>query len=133
MAQLVTLQAFLADHGAKPWAPGQLDCCLALADWAVWLGHPDPAAHLRGTYEDEAGFYALVEAAGGVSVLVEQCVSLIAGKRVSEPLCGAVGVIGSASNIRRQFGAIHDGRTWLFRNFQGWQPMTANMIKAWVI
>lgn len=128
-----TLAEFLRTYGDKPWQPGKVDCCLFLAAWAVWLGHSDPAHHLRGTYESEEGFRAIIERAGNVSALVGSCVEAIGGKRMEQPLCGAVGVIGSAINIHRQFGAIHDGERWQVRFKNGIGPMTAHPLAIWAI
>lgn len=140
MAQLVgaeplfadTLAAFLADNNARPWQPGTVDCCMVLADWAVWLGHPDPAAHLRGAYDSDEGFRAIIVAAGSVPALVAKCVPT-SGKRIQHPERGAIGVIGSPSNIHRQFGAIHDGSGWLVRMHGGFGRMTAKTLAAWEI
>ena len=129
-----TLAEFLRAYSEKPWRPGvDVDCCLFLASWAIWLGHPDPAAHLRGTYDSEEGFRAIVERAGSVPVLVGSCVSLIRGRRVRHPACGAIGVIGSASNIHRQFGAIHDGERWQVRFKNSVAPMVAAPLAIWMI
>jgi hypothetical protein len=128
-----TLEQFLAAYAEKPWRPGQVDCCLFLASWAIWLGHRDPAQHLRGAYDSEDGFRAIIEGQGSVSVLVGSCVAAIGGKRVQRPLCGAVGVIGSSNNIHRQFGAIHDGDGWLVRMQGGIGRMTAKTLAAWEI
>lgn len=136
MAELVmtmerTLEEFLWAYGEKPWQPGQVDCCLFLAAWAVWLGYPDPAAHLRGAYDSEEGFRAIIEQTGSVTVLVGSCASLIRGRRLQRPICGAIGVIGSATNIHRQFGAIHDGERWQVRLKDGIGPMTAQPLGIW--
>lgn len=140
MAQLVgadapladRLAAFIADNNTRPWQPGAVDCCMVLADWAVWLGHPDPAAHLRGTYDSDEGFRAIIAAAGSVPALVAKCVPA-SGKRIQHPQRGAIGVIGSPSNIHRQFGAIHDGSGWLVRMHGGFGRMTAKTLAAWEI
>ena len=128
-----TLAQFLAAYCEKPWRPGQVDCCLFLAAWAVWLGHSDPAQHLRGAYDSEDGFRALIVSAGSVPALVGSCVAVIGGARVLRPLCGSVGVIGSPSNIHRQFGAIHDGDGWLVRTQGGIGRLTAKTLAAWEI
>jgi len=129
-----TLREFLRAYGEKPWRPGvDVDCCLFLASWALWLGHPDPAPHLRGTYDSDEGFRMIVSQAGGVVPLVSNCAALIGGRRVQRPTCGAIGVIGSPSNIHRQFGAIHNGERWLvrFRNSVG--SMVATPLAIWKI
>ncbi|MFN3833725.1 MAG: DUF6950 family protein [Allorhizobium sp.] len=121
---------FLKAHAARAWAPGDVDCCLVLADWAQALGHDDPAEHLRGVYEDDAGFFAIIERSGGVVPLVASCAVKV-GQAVDRPRAGDIGVIGSGVNMRRQFGAIFDGSRWWVRNAQGFVPMTARMLACW--
>ncbi|MDW5315020.1 hypothetical protein R6X40_12870 [Rhizobium sp. PL01] len=110
-----------------------MDCCLFLAAWAIWLGHRDPAQHLRGVYGDEAGFRGIIETAGSVTAVVERCALSINAKRLQRPLCGSIGVIGSASNIHRQFGAIHDGEGWNVRFIRGVHRMIATPLAIWSI
>lgn len=127
------LAAFVADNNTRPWQPGHVDCCMVLADWAMWLGHPDPATHLRGTYDSDEGFRAIIAAHQGAVPVVARCVAAIDGKPTSKPTRGAIGVIGSPLNIHRQFGAIHDGSGWLVRMHGGFGRMTACTLAAWEI
>ncbi|MGZ2403888.1 DUF6950 family protein [Rhizobium ruizarguesonis] len=135
MAELVgeRLAAFLVQHDTLPWQPGTVDCCLALADWAMWIGHEDPAAHLRGTYDTDDGFRAIISAANGAAPVVEGCVANIQGVPLDAPVTGAVGVIGSRSNIHRQWGAIFDGRRWLVRSRAGFGAVSAPALAIWEI
>ncbi|WP_242217960.1 DUF6950 family protein [Shinella zoogloeoides] len=132
MAELVkpSLKEFVAVNEAKPWAPGYADCCIILADWAIWLGNEDPAKHLRGAYSDEIGYQAIISAAGGVVPLVASCADEIS-ERVEAPEAGAVGVIGSRNNVKRQFGAIHDGCGWLVRTPRGFDRVFASSLAIW--
>lgn len=127
------LGSFLQAHATRPWAPGAVDCCLVLADWAMALGHDDPATYLRGAYDDEAGFFEIIERSGGVVPLVGSCVSHVGFLIKAEARCGDIGVIGSPLNMRRQFGAIFDGSRWWVRNAQGFVPMTARKLASWRI
>lgn len=127
------LQAFFSYHAAQPWNPGRVDCCLFLASWALWLGRPNPALHLFNTYDNEDGFRAIISNAGGVVPIVERCVSNIGGKRVQQPFCGAVGVIGSLTSMERQFGAIFDGARWNVRFIHSIGPMAAAPLAIWSI
>lgn len=125
------LAAFIADHERKPWQPGAVDCCMFLAAWAMWLGHQDPAAHLRGTYDDEAGFRRIT--ACGVVPVVERCVTSIKGRRISTPVLGAVAVIGARTNAEHQFGAVFDGQRWLVRFTNRVGHMAASPLATWKI
>jgi len=133
MAELVTLNSFLYANGRKAWEPGRVDCCMVLADWAVWLGWSDPAESLRGTYDDEDGFRRIVELAGGVLGVVSPLVVRIQGRLVDTPEVGSIGVIGSRTNVHRQYGAIHTGSSWMMRSKSGWVSMAARPIAVWVI
>jgi len=132
MAELVTLRAFLDAYEREPWTPGgKVDCCLIIAEWIKWLGHPDPAAHLRGAYERGQGQIDILADRGGALSLIESCVLPIGAVRVTEPCCGDFGVVGSAKNITRQFGVIHDGQGWLTRAPDGFKRITARTLAVW--
>lgn len=129
-----TLRAFIEHDSARPWSPGGVvDCCLALAEWAKWLGHPDPAAHLRGIYEPGQGQLDILAKHGGALPLVERCASLIGGERIETPSVGCIGVVGSPSKPTRQFGVIHTGRGWITRTPTGWHDISARALAIWKI
>lgn len=125
------LAAFIADNQKRTWQPGTVDCCMFLAAWAMWLGHDDPAAYLRDTYADEAGFRRIT--AGGVVPIVERCVNNIGGVRISTPDLGSVAVIGARTNTEHQFGAIFDGQRWLVRFTNRVGHMAASPLAIWKI
>lgn len=127
------LGAFLQVCAAEPWQPGAVDCCMFLASWAMWLGHSDPASHLRGTYDSEDGFRRIIEETAGVVPLVATCVRAIQGRALSAPAAGVIGVIGSSSNFDRQWGAIFDGRQWLVRTKAGVTAFSAKPLAIWEI
>ncbi len=128
-----TLDEFLCAYERKPWEPASVNCCLFLASWAIWLGHQDPARHLRETFETEEEFQQLVVRAGGVVPVVENCVDTIRGRKLIEPKLGAIGVIGSANNMQRQFGAIFNGARWMVRYKDCVGPMAAGALAIWEI
>lgn len=126
------LQAFLAANAREPWSPGgKVDCCLALAEWMIWLGYPDPAAHLRGAYEAGQGQTETLAANGGAVGLIAACVDPLGVPHVATPQAGDIGAVGSDRNLKRQFGAIHDGAGWLTRTPQGWARITAKTLAIW--
>lgn len=137
MAKLVMaerLAEFRVFDQARPWTPGGVvDCCLALAEWAKWLGHPDPAAHLRGIYEPGQGQLDILAHHGGALPLVERCALLIGGQRTNTPQVGAVGVVGSLQTPVRQFGVIMAPDGWITRTPQGWHGISARCLAAWRI
>lgn len=134
MAQLVTLRAFLDAYEREPWTPGgKVDCCLVLAEWAIWLGYPDPIAEYRGTYSQGQGQIDMLERHGGALPLVQSVALSIGASPVERPECGCIGVVGSLKNITRQFGVIHDGDGWLTRTPSGFDRITATTLAAWKI
>ena len=66
-----TLVAFLREASAAPFAWGEWDCCMTLANWVRSVRGPDPADHLRGTYSDDAGWRKIVADQGGLIRVVE--------------------------------------------------------------
>ncbi len=135
MAELVSadhLAAFLASNEREPWTPGgKVDCCLALAEWAVWMGYPDPAAHLRGAYQPGQGQIDILAERGGAITLVKSCAESLGLSGTDAPQIGDIGVVGSAHNITRQFGVIHDGAGWLTRTPHGFARVAAKTLAAW--
>jgi hypothetical protein len=127
------LERFIAAAGSRPWAWGERDCCLTLADWVIAAGHPDPAPHLRGAYRDEAECRALVAAGGGLVAVVDGICAAAGLERVERPARGVIGVIGAAQISARQWGAIFDGRRWLMARADGFQAVTARPLAMWSV
>ena len=126
------LRAFMASNEREPWTPGgKVDCCLALAEWAIWLGYPDPAAHLRGAYQPGQGQIDILAESGGAIMLVKSCAESLGLSGADTPQLGDIGVVGSAHNITRQFGVIHDGEGWLTRTPSGFARVAAKTLAAW--
>lgn len=63
------LRLMLARLSQSPFVYGELDCALAVAEWIRDLTGRDPAADLRGAYDDEAGWRRLAREAGGLEAL----------------------------------------------------------------
>jgi hypothetical protein len=103
------------------------------AAWAIWLGHRDPVEEWRGAFSNEAEYLAIVRAAGGCVPLMAVAAARISGRPLAVPTCGAVGVIGSPTNLDRQFGAIFDGSRWLVRFSNRIGSMTARPLAIWEI
>lgn len=132
MAELVVLRAFLDAYEREPWTPGgRVDCCLIIAEWAKWLGYPDPVAGFRGSYTQGQGQIDILAAHGGALPLIEAAAVSIGARPVDELQAGDFGVAGSLKNITRQFGVIHDGAGWLTRAPDGFKRITARTLAAW--
>jgi hypothetical protein len=127
-----TLRAFLEANAREAWTPGgKVDCCLALAEWLIWLGYGDPAAHLRGAYQPGQGQLDMLSAGSGAVGLIESCALPLGLPRVEIPQVGDVGAVGSRHNITRQFGVIHDGAGWLTRTPHGFIRLSAPTLAIW--
>lgn len=127
------LAEFIQANEMMRYQPGNVDCSIVMASWAIWNGHPDPAAHLRGQYDSEDGYRKLIENAGSLLNLVESCAVRINLEPLLQPQCGAVGVIGSRKNIHRQFGAIFDGTCWKVRTRENFCTMIAAPLAIWFV
>jgi len=127
----MNLPDFFREYGDRPWVWGEVDCCLALADWLVAQGRADSAASLRGTYHSEDALRAILQAAGGVLPLVRQCADRAGLAETDRPAEGCVAVIGSRENGLRQWGAIFDGARWQVRLLNGFVAVTARPIQMW--
>ena len=120
---------FLQRYTDRPFAWGADDCSLFLADWWQEIHGVDPAAHLRGTYSDEAGKAAIVMAAGGI-------VNLVAGIAAR---AGASVRMRHSEIIPEDFaviapgvGAIWDGQFWVGRSVIGLTfTSDATIWRAW--
>lgn len=126
------------DQNTVPFVWGQSDCALLIADWVVANGYPDPAAHLRGTYDTEEACAALLAAAGGLSAVVAACAAAADLKPILEPAFGCVAVIGSERNQARQWAAIWQGHHWMVRWLSNdgrvtWALFSAKPIMMWAV
>lgn len=126
------LDSFLAEKAAAPWAWGSVDCCMVLADWALANGHGDLLARYRGAYDDEAGCVAIIVRRGGLLPIVSDGAARIGLARIEAPSRGSIGVIGSATVLTRQWGAIWDGG-WLVRGAEGFAPLVARPLGIWSV
>jgi len=122
---------FLERYGWLAWAPGEVDCTLMLADWWIANGRPDAADGIRGTYSDVEGFRAIVRDAGGLVDLIDRCAPIAGGARTDQLAAGVIGVIGSRTDMDRQFGALFDGHRWWLRDADGVHSLAARPLALW--
>lgn len=129
-----SLADFIAFDSSRPWTPGgSVDCCLALAEWAIWLGYPDPVLKFRGTYQAGQGQLDMLARHGGALELVRRQAEAIGGRPLAVPKLGCIAVVGSLSKPTRQFGVIHDGEGWITRTPTGWHGIAARALGMWEI
>jgi len=80
------LFAFIESRRILPHAYGSNDCCLFCADAILEMTGEDLAAGIRGTYSDQAGAEAILEAHGGLEAFV---ISILGEPK--GPLCARQG------------------------------------------
>lgn len=130
-ARAESLAAFLDDYRRKPFQWGTADCSLFVADWAMTLGHSDPAHDLRGTYTTHLGCRRLLRKRGGIVSVVGRCAARIGLKAAPRPSLGAIGVIGSHDDEWQQWSAIWTGAGWAVKWEDEIVQFTAKPIAIW--
>lgn len=124
------LPEFLRTAAAAPHRFGEWDCAMTLANWFMFAtGHPDPAAHLRGTYGSQLGWSRIVRAAGGLVALVDGIAVRIGAHRTEDPLPGDFAVV----RLPRfgETGAIHTSMGWAMKLDAGVTIIPAELVAAW--
>lgn len=84
------LTATLRDWRRSRFVWGVSDCMLSAADYAGRLTGTDPGAAYRGTYDDEPGALAHVEAAGGGAAILGRVMTGAGLSPVTDHLRGDV-------------------------------------------
>lgn len=130
MADLLMNNA-LADYlrlGAEmPFAWGESDCVLWVANWIVMRCGIDPAVDLRGRYSTALSATRLLTAEGGVeSCVARRCDPIL--QRTSAPNDEDVGLVDTAVGA---MGAIHVRGRWAVKTKDGVTIMYVPQIMAW--
>lgn len=124
-------EQFFHDNGALPWQPGVVDCCMAPADWVVARGYRDPAADLRETYHTESECHQIIARAGGLIKVMTGRLRKVRWFEADDVEDGALGVIGSETDIYRQWAAIAFGGRWYVRFDRGFHGFIARPLMVW--
>jgi len=94
-------------RGGHVW--GQSDCLLSIGDYLAAAGHVDVAARFRGTYDDEAGAQAVMDAHGGPEGLIDMTGAV---RAAAAPVRGDVALV-------QGIGALCTGATFALRLDRG--------------
>lgn len=116
---------YIQRTATRPWAWGRIDCTMWVADWVWERSGSDPAANLRGSYDDEAGADALV--AEGLVAVVDREAGLA---RAETAVPGDVGVVEIAG---RQVAAICSETGWAFRHENGVGVIRVEPLAIWAL
>lgn len=125
----LNFSALCADRMHAPFICGQHDCCLWAADVVQAITGIDPAAQLRGKYNDERSAQRLVAALGGLPA--------IASAALGWPVRAALATVGDVLLItheRRTTLAICNGSSLLAPGAQGLQAIAMPLnCPAWKV
>lgn len=109
------LSRFLNAAAAHPFAWGEFDCLLWLADWIAAARGLDPARDLRGSYGSMIAAARIVTGAGGMVRLVDSRLAPLGIPRARQAARGdiAIAAIGGAGgeHFGNEAGAIVLGGT----------------------
>lgn len=101
------LDALVRQAHREPFAWGRRDCCLWAAD-ATWaLTGMDPAADVRGTYDDERGALRVLQRLGGL------CAVAARGGAPIRPAFAIDGDVGLVQWQETELLAVRVGEVWL--------------------
>ncbi|MBD0416499.1 DUF6950 family protein [Oryzicola mucosus] len=113
------LYAHLHRWMAEPFVWGKSDCILSLADYVMSLGHPDPAAKWRGTYDSALTCQRVSGFLNDPVRLIEEGVAPLGFARVQQAERGDIGVIRFTDDGKVvSTGAICLGNNWAVRGEQ---------------
>ena len=125
------LKPYLHDLARRPFAWGETDCVLILADWWRLNRGVDLAADLRGTYATAEECRAVLERHGGVLRLVARRLAGAGAERTSEPDPGDIGVLRYDG---KHIGGlcVGDGR-WAGKSLRGVSVFPSGFVAAWKV
>ena len=102
-----------------PFAWGEVDCCLTVADWVMRIRGRDPAAHLRGLYEGPAECERLTGFLTAPVACFDACFATIGRlPRRHVPMPGDVAVYRRLGE-RWPLGGIWTGQRWASKGRDG--------------
>jgi hypothetical protein len=133
MAELLNndLPAFLRQAAAQPFAYGDWDCALTLANWVRAATGVDPAPALRGAYGSERGYRRLLVAQGGLEALVDALAAAAGLRRIApdEALSGDIGLVDVPT--RGLTGAIRSTDFWAIKLARPLTFVKVAAVAAW--
>lgn len=124
------LRDHLAFGAGIPFVWGVVDCSLWVCDWIATERHRDPAAHLRGTYDDEVSCSRLLTREGGLVTLASRLADESGLLATFNPVTGDVGVIETRLG---PFLMISTGSRWACKTTSGVLFAPARVLKAWAV
>lgn len=113
------IMTFLDRASRTPFAWGQSDCMLEVADWLDFACQTGAAGRWRGTYSDEASLDALLEPLGGLETAMRAEAVTLGLEEAAEPQVGDVALV-TVEGQEKPLGAIlmPSGR-WRMKTLEG--------------
>lgn len=136
----VSLSRYLSEAATRPWAWGEFDCLLFLADWVERSTGIDPAGEYRGVYHDECSARRLIKSVGGIAALVERCAARVGFIETQAPRRGDIGLVRvGLKRFRERIIMVPMGAIclrpalWAIKPADGHQIMAQSfpLIRAW--
>lgn len=120
-------------HPADPRSQFYNDCTTFCATWVEMQIGIDPASDLRGTYRDEEGAHAILEAAGGIIPFMAGRLEPLGFKRVQQPQDGDIGVIHAVAGLgySADIAALRFGPLWAALGHGGISAKRTEHLAAW--
>lgn len=123
------LMAYLRAAMARPFARPDDDCCFLAADWVWRRTGIDPAADLRGRYQDARGALRLIRRWGDFETMWRVHMALAGFNLTSEPQPGDVGVVRDRAD--QIVAAIRTPGAWAMKAARGVLIEDVPMLCAW--
>lgn len=125
------LTAFLRRAAAEPFAFGEWDCAMTLANWVRLITGADPAPHLRRHYRTHLGWRRIVKREGGLVALVGGIAEGAGLRAIGAYRPGDVAVIDVPTV--GEAGAIRTERRWVLKFAGGMVGIDHPPSAAWGI
>lgn len=127
------LVEFLRDAAAAPFAYGEWDCAMTLANWLERQTGRDPAVELRRRYHTRRGWLRIVARAGGLVPLVGGLALAVGMREVAadELAAGDVGVVMLPALEGGHAGAIYGAGRWVLKLRHGLTGARLPAVRAW--
>lgn len=139
MADLVSLDAFIARSRRRPWQWGVADCAMWAADWVLEATGIDPATRYRGAYHDADRAQALLKQEGGYVPLIGWRMDQAGFQRTQSPQTGDIGIVNAPVGLCDRMPvvgticAIRRGSMWVARSARGLHHQDFPLVTAWRI
>ena len=126
------LACFLSQIANEPFIYGQNDCAMMPANWCLSESGIDPAAIVRGQYQDEEGWQTLADSYGGLFGLWDMLAVESGMKCIDAPTIGDIGLVRIPKH--GLYGAVKGGcDRWMVKLSRGLIGGNFKSLSAWSV